>query len=86
MQPTAWGNSWGNLFKPDPPEVRPLETWTETEWRIKADSPGHPDGGRDCCVDGVRCGEGRTVWYEDVVTGTRLMGRRVGPPGGSRGG
>jgi len=71
MQPTAWGNSWGNLFKPDPPEVRPLESWTATEWRVKAKSPGQPVGELDCWVNGVRCGNGRSVWYDGVVSATR---------------
>jgi hypothetical protein len=66
MQPDGRGNYWGNLFKPDPPQVPPLETWTETEWRVKANSPGQPDGELDCWVNGVKCGEFRGInWRSD---------------------
>jgi len=39
MQPTAWGNSWGDLFKPGPAEVSPWEIWTWREWRLGACTP-----------------------------------------------
>jgi hypothetical protein len=66
MQPDGRGNYWGNLFKPEPPQVPPLETWTSTEWRVKANTPGQPDGELDCWVNGVKCGEFRGInWRSD---------------------
>jgi hypothetical protein len=106
MQPTV-GKLPGEPLQPDPLEVPPWETWAWREWRLGACSPDQGDGGRDCWVNGVKCGgfrginwrsdgalkvngvqlslylewsdygrygeeaDGRTVWCEDVVAGTR---------------
>ena len=61
MKPDGRGNYWGNLFKPEPPQDPGLEKWTCVEWRVKANTPGEPDGELDCWIEGVHCGAFREI-------------------------
>ena len=74
MQPDGRGNYWGNWLQPEPDQIPARERWTCLEWRVKANTPGHPDGELDCWVDGVHCGRFRRINWRSSA---RLRVNRV---------
>jgi len=62
-----WGDSGKNCRRPSPPQNPGLEKWTCIEWRVKANTPGEPDGELDCWFNGVHCGRWRDVNWRNAA-------------------